>query len=79
MFESYEEDYAAAAQKIGRHISEIGQNEGNFGRSHRKEHSGTPNNWSSLTGAQKGAIKSANAQIKEAEIFVRNRCPLQFR
>ena len=31
MFESYEEDYAAAAKNIGRHISEIGGAEGNFG------------------------------------------------
>jgi hypothetical protein len=31
MFESYEEDYAAAAKKINHYISETGQNEGNFG------------------------------------------------
>ena len=36
MFESYEEDYSAAAKQVNQFISQITQNEGNFGKSRRR-------------------------------------------
>jgi hypothetical protein len=38
MFESYEEDYAAAAKQVNAHISQVTTNEGKFGKQGRSKH-----------------------------------------